>query len=215
MPRLLLVLPAVVLAGVGGAAWGQPSPGPAAAGAAPPVVLRTCRSAAPYFESSAFATARAEQTNGILSPPASALLARLAAGLELRDCRGATSATHLRFGLTLAVAGKVFGGEAPGAGVETEASYPVTDHLRVGARLGADRLDAGTLVTFGVRLRFHDLVYVGVDGFHGFDLVVPAPRKPRTSGMIGIGFEGRAGIPLSLIFGVACGYAVLNSINLR
>jgi hypothetical protein len=187
---------------------------PGEAGAAQPLVPRTCRSAAPYFESSAFATARTEQINGILSPPSSALLGRLAGGLELRSCREEASETHLRFGLTLTDAGKVFGGQTPEAGVETEVSYPVTDHLRLGVRLGVDGLDAGTLVTFGLRLRIHDIVYVGVDGFHGVDSV-PDPTTRRTSGMIGIGFEGRAGISLSAMVLIACGYAVLSSINLR
>ncbi|HEX2686662.1 MAG TPA: hypothetical protein VHN14_08590 [Kofleriaceae bacterium] len=204
----------MLLVGMASAAWADPPATPVEGSAAGPVVPHTCRGAAPYFESSAFATSRTERINGTLSPPSSALLGRLAAGVELRHCREDTSDVHLRLGLALTVAGEVFGGDTPGAGVETEASYPVTPALRLGARLGADRLDDGTLFTFGLRLRVHDLVYLGVDGFRGVDSALPSPRA-RTSAMIGVGLEGRAGIPLAVGVLVACGYAVLNSINLR
>jgi hypothetical protein len=202
------IVVAVALLGAGGTAWAQPSTSPV-------VVPHGCRGAALYFESSTFVTTRTERENGTLSPLSSSLLGRIASGLELRRCRGETSDLHLRLGLALTVAGRVLGGETPGLGIEAEASYPLTSRLRLGARLGADRMDAGTLFTFGLRLRFRDLVYFGVDGLRGVDRVAPPPREHRTSAMIGVGLEGRAAIPLSVAVLIACGYAVLSSINLR
>jgi hypothetical protein len=205
---LRLIAVAVAVLGVSGTAWAQPSNSPT-------VVPRRCRGVVAYFESSAFVTTRTERENGTLSPLASSLLGRLASGLELRRCRGETSELHLRLGLALTVAGPVLGGETPGWGGELEASYPVSRDLRLGARLGADRMDAGTLFTFGLRLRYRDIVYLGVDGFRGVDRVEPSPREHRTSAMIGVGFEGRGAIPLSVGVLLACAYAVVSSINLR
>lgn len=183
--------------------------------ASPSLVTPRCKGVVPYLGSSLFATTRTERVNGTLSPPSVSLLGRIGGGAELRHCRGPTTTAHLRFGLTMTVAGRIYGGgDNPAIGLETEVSYPITPSVRLGARFGVDPLERSTLYTFGVRIRLPHHFFVGIDGLSGIDRESDSNRR-RTSAMLGIGFDGRPGRYLSIIVLLFAGYAVLNSIDLR
>jgi len=123
------------------------------------------------------------------------VLARLAAGLHLRQCEPDDS--HFldgRIGVSFHFANIPLTGPDGSIGVEGEVGVPVARDVRGGVRLGfeSDRTDShgnGRLITAGLRLRAWDVLVLGVDYFHTHDDFAPT----HNGVMVGFGLEGWPG----------------------
>jgi hypothetical protein len=115
------------------------------------------------------------------------VLARLAAGIHLRQCQ--PDGSHFldgHLGASFHFANIPLTGASGSIGLEGEIGMPLAQGMRGGVRLGfeSDRAVDARLFTAGVRLRAYDVLVVGVDYFH-------APAHDGV--MVGFGLEGWPG----------------------
>jgi len=184
-------------------------------------------SVAPYLEPSLFSTVltKSRVPYFIDHPPlAGKPVIRLAAGVRIPlGC--APADLEVRVGVStyvsamrrLGTGDDGYGHADDGFGAELEVTAPI-EWLRLGGRIGVETAATGSLMlTIGVRARFPEPAWVGIDAFHTTrSSWEPAcadeqvhPCSASTSGvMAGFGLTGRAGL-------VGSGLAVLGYVLAR
>jgi len=128
---------------------------------------------------------------------------RLAGGLIVRDC-----ARDIRYRLgATAMASDTALGASAGFGGEAEVDFALQPRLRLGGRASIEvttTFGHPLLYTVGARLRWHDLVSFGLDGFeyHYVSYEQGVGTRQRSLGvMAGVGVEAQPGIKWSLVGG--------------